>query len=368
MIHLAISLDGAGRHPAAWRETGAEPHLLFDPLRIVSLVQRAEQGLLDFVTLADAFELQSDRPDEVRGQLDALLTLARVAPTTRSIGLVPTVTTTHTEPFHVSKNLATLDLVSDGRAGWLVDVSATDAASRHFGRRSPAPVHDLYAEASEAVDVVEQLWDSWEDDAVIRDVSTGRYIDRTKLHYTDFEGRFFSVRGPSITPRSPQGQLPIVVHVVDSASRVLAVERADIVLIDAADVSAVADARSGLPDRVTVLAVVDVLLAATDEEALATRARLDERSPAAPAALDFVGTADRLAALFTEWSDAVDGFYIRPAVLHTSLAAIVDDVVPQLQRNGVFRSGYEADSLRGLFGLDRPANRYASVGAEEASS
>ncbi|MEO6123226.1 MAG: LLM class flavin-dependent oxidoreductase [Ilumatobacteraceae bacterium] len=395
MIHLAISLDGAGHHPAAWREPGADPQHLFDAARLVGLAQLAERALLDFVTLTDSFELQSSRPDEVRGDLDALLTMARIAPATTSIGLVPTVTTTHTEPFHVSKNLATLDLVSDGRAGWLVDVSATEAAARHFGRRSSAPVEDLHAEASEAIDVVEQLWDSWEDDAVIRDVATGRYIDRDKLHYTNFEGRFFSVRGPSITPRSPQGQLPIVVHVVDEASHALAVERADIVLIDAIDIERAAGARASFPSGVTVLVVIDVLLGATEADALETRQRLDGSvSPHTPnsgyvvtqmpdrpgsgasastsgsaSTLDFVGTAEQLADVIGAWcaAGAADGFFIRPAVLPTTLQAIVDDVVPLLQRHGTFRTTYEAETLRGRFGMDKPTNRYVTVGAEVAS-
>ena len=378
-LHIGISIDGAGHHPAAWREPGAAPSTLFTADHVVSAAQEAERGLLDFVTLSDSFELQSARSDEVRGQLDALLSMARVAPVTSSIGLVATVTTTHTEPFHVSKNLATLDLVSNGRAGWLVDVSTTEAAARHFGRRSVATADELYAEASEAVDAVSRLWDSWEDDAVIRDVATGRYIDRDKLHYTDFEGRFFSVRGPSITPRSPQAQVPVVVHVVGDESLALAAERADIVLSDAADPAAAAVTRERIDAAVVaagrhvaavhVLAIVDVLLADTAEEAAATRARLDDRSPAPPSTLGVVGSPAALVELFDAWSPfaRVDGFLIRPAVLGSTLQQLVDHVVPALQDRGLFRTRYDADTLRGHFGLVRPANRYATVGAEEPS-
>ena len=151
------------------------------------------------MSLDDGFDPAPDRPD-------ALLALARIAPATASIGLVATITTTHTEPFHVSKNVATLDFVSLGRAGWRVAVSTSDEAAKRFGRKEPAPLDELYAEAADAIEVVQRLWDSWEDEAVIRDKPTGRYIDREKVHYIDFEGPFFNVRGPSITPRSPQGQ------------------------------------------------------------------------------------------------------------------------------------------------------------------
>ena len=139
-----------------------------------------------------------------------MLVAARIAPATRHIGLVPVATVTHTEPFHISKAIATLDYISRGRAGWQPRVSGTAHEAALFGRRNGSQSPDsLFDEAADAVEVVRRLWDSWEDDAVIRDVSTGRYIDRNKLHYIDFAGKYFSVKGPSITPRPPQGQ-PVV--------------------------------------------------------------------------------------------------------------------------------------------------------------
>ena len=119
-MHLSVALDGAGWHPAAWREPGARPAELFTAGYWADLVAEAERGLLDFVTIEDGLGLQSSRrragrrTDQVRGRLDAVLIAARVAPLTRHIGLVPTVVVTHTEPFHVSKAIATLDYVSTG--------------------------------------------------------------------------------------------------------------------------------------------------------------------------------------------------------------------------------------------------------------
>ncbi|MBO0893698.1 MAG: LLM class flavin-dependent oxidoreductase, partial [Acidimicrobiales bacterium] len=130
-LHLAVALDGAGWHPAAWREPDARPSDLFGAPYWSGLVQEAERGLLDFVTIEDSLGFQSSRrdrldgrTDEVRGRLDAVLIAARCAPVTSHIGLVPTATTTHTEPFHVSKAIATLDYVSTGRAGVRVQVSS----------------------------------------------------------------------------------------------------------------------------------------------------------------------------------------------------------------------------------------------------
>ena len=209
-IHLALALDGAGWHPAAWREPDAVPAAgLFGADYWLDQVRRAEAAHLDFVTIEDGFPLQSG--GQVRGRLDAALIAARIAPLTRRIGLVPTITTTHTEPFHVSKVLASLDYASTGRAGWRARIGGPAEEAALFGRRGPeANVAELFAEAADHVEVVRRLWDSWEDDAEIRDAATGRFIDREKLHYIDFEGARFHVRGPSITPRPPQGQPPVV--------------------------------------------------------------------------------------------------------------------------------------------------------------
>src|SRR5690242_4766575 len=215
-LHLAVALDGAGWHPASWREPDARPRDLLTAGYWADLVQEAERGLLDLVTLEDAL---GSSPPGLTGRLDAVLVAARVAPLTRHIGIVPTQVITHTEPFHASKAIATLDYVSSGRAGVRVRVSHRPDEAALFGRRTipagllddtdPAFLADLFDEAADYVEVMRRLWDSWEDDAEIRDVATGRFVDREKLHYIDFAGAQFSVRGPSITPRPPQGQ-PVV--------------------------------------------------------------------------------------------------------------------------------------------------------------
>src|ERR1700755_1333265 len=225
-VHLAVPLDGAGWHPAAWREPDAQPQRLFTAGYWTELARHAERGLLDFLTIENGLDLQSDdrfqadsRTDRVRGRLDAVLIAARTAPATRHIGFVPTAITAHTEPFHLSKAIATLDYVSKGRAGVRVQVGARADTAAHFGRRQFRPldrarlddpdvrqqVADNFDEAADYVEVLRRLWDSWEDDAEIRDVATGRFIDQDKLHYIDFAGAWFSVKGPAITPRPPQG-------------------------------------------------------------------------------------------------------------------------------------------------------------------
>ncbi|WP_143668496.1 LLM class flavin-dependent oxidoreductase, partial [Streptomyces carpinensis] len=169
------ALDGTGWHPASWREPVSRSKDLFTARYWADLVAEAERGLLDLVTIEDGLGLQSShygepdgRTDQVRGRLDAVLIASRIAPLTQHIGLVPTVIATHTEPFHISKAIATLDYVSTGRAGLRVQLTARPHEADHFGRRTFAPlsleelrtpagqerVTELFVEAAEYVEVV----------------------------------------------------------------------------------------------------------------------------------------------------------------------------------------------------------------------
>lgn len=393
-LHLAVALDGAGWHPAAWRMPGARPAELFTAGYWADLVQGAEAACLDLVTIEDGLGIQSSRwegpdgrTDQVRGRLDANLLASRVAPVTSAIGLVPTVTTTHTEPFHVAKAVASLDFVSNGRAGWRAQVSARPTEAAHFGRRSlPAfrpgaaagdpvvqqAVADLFDEAADVVEVVRRLWDSWEDDAEIRDMATGRFVDRDKLHYVDFESRWFRVRGPSITPRSPQGQPPVAVLAHGAPAFDLAARCADLVFVTPHDQG---EARRLVEEvraheqaarrevGLRIFADLVVFLDRTAPAAAVRRDHLDELDgrPLRSDAVVFAGSATELADLLTSWASAgVEGFRLRPAALPHDLRGVTEGLVPELRRRGAFRHGYGEATLRARLGLRRPASRYAA--------
>ena len=391
-IHLAVALHGAGWHPAAWREPDARPSELLRPRYWADLAVAADRGLFDFVTIEDGLTLQSDdkfAPDDltnrVRGRLDAVLIAARVAPLTRGLGFLPTAVVTHTEPFHLSKAIATLDYVSTGRAGIRVQLAPTPEAARHFGRRevpvlsrteldqpqARRVIAELFDEAADYVEVLRRLWDSWEDDAEIRDVASGRFVDRDKLHYIDFEGAKFSVKGPSITPRPPQGQ-PIVAALGhgDLAYGLIA-SSTDVGFVtprDASDVTNIVADIAGRRPRdlapVRVFADLTVFLADTEAAAHERKQRLDELAGTeyVSDATTFVGTPAQLADLLQEWHAAGStGFRLRPATLPFDLRQLTDGLVPELQRRGAFHTSYEDGTLREALGLPRPANRYATV-------
>ena len=361
-LHLGVALDGYGWHPRAWRTTlTADPatESVLSGRYWAGLAATAERGLLDFLTIDDTLMPQSGRREEISprrlaGRADAVLVAARIAPVTRHIGLIPVATVTHTEPFHVSKAIATLDYVSHGRAGWQPRVSATPHEAALFGRRNGSQSPDgLFDEAADAVEVVRRLWDSWEDDAIIRDVSTGRYVDRAKLHYIDFTGEYFSVKGPSITPRPPQGQ-PVVATLAH-APRIyeFAAANSDLVFITPTDEASVrtiiGEVRAVGGAHLKIFADLVVTFGGDTEFG--------------SDALIFTGGANELVDLLLEWQQlGISGARLRPAVNATDLPVIVDEVVPLLQRAGRFRTGYQQrETLRQRLGLPAAPNRYAVV-------
>jgi len=364
MAYLAVEVSGAGRHPGARQRSDSPgpdfsgPGALLTPAYHVGLAETAARAGADFLALADSFARSADPLPT----LDAVAIAARVAPVVPGIGLIPTVTVTHTEPFHVSKAIATLDLVSSGRAGWEVAVSHTAAEAELFGRKPAAPGADLWREAAEAVEVVVRLWDSWEDDAVIRDAATGRFVDREKLHYVDFTGEFFSVKGPSITPRSPQAH-PLVVIREEPDSLPVIAEWADVVRIAVPDLGAAHTARTWIraavdaagrdPDSVAVL--LDV------ETHLGPAAEMDAMGPLEPSSVRVVDTPDVLVDLVESAvrDGAADGVTLVPLALPSGLTVIADEVAPRLAARGLLNP--RRGTLRERFGLARPANYFSGV-------
>ncbi|MET7992277.1 LLM class flavin-dependent oxidoreductase [Amycolatopsis sp. NPDC005232] len=205
-LHIALEIDGTST-----ANPGADPLSPRDLAEVVAGVERAG------VTLA-TFD-DSPLPPDGGHRLDATTRAVYVATLTDRIGLAPASHVTTAEPFHLAAQLAGLEHATHGRAAWLVGATARPEALATVGR-PPLGSDALRQEVADVVEVVRRLWDSWEDDAVIKDVETGRYLDPGKVHHVDFDGETFSVKGPLITPRPPQGSLvALAPDTLDDAAR-----------------------------------------------------------------------------------------------------------------------------------------------------
>ncbi|MBP1327056.1 alkanesulfonate monooxygenase SsuD/methylene tetrahydromethanopterin reductase-like flavin-dependent oxidoreductase (luciferase family) [Leucobacter exalbidus] len=412
VVTVGLALDGAGWHPAAWREAQAQPERLFTASYWQELIVAADAAGLDYVTLEDSLRVPGPTadiatsparpaPGTVSGRLDAVMVASWVAPHTHQIGILPTVTTTHTEPFHVATGLQTLDHISEGRAGWQLRVSLGAAEADAFGRKQAPEVDvttliagrpdagfgELVDEAADVVEVTRRLWDSWEDDAIIRDAATGRFLDRDRVHHINFEGDKFSVVGPSIVPRSPQGQLPVTLLAHNPQVTELAARSADVVFITPENASAQAGASRGLSvadlvqgvrdaeqrvgrDPHAPLKIVADLVVVLDTDTETATDRLDRLNHTAGFAFEsdariLAGSADDVADLIAEWrAHGIDGVRLRPAVLPDDLTAITSRLVPVLRERGLLAATTPTTSLRDRFGLTPAANRYATARLE----
>jgi FMN-dependent oxidoreductase (nitrilotriacetate monooxygenase family) len=209
-LHLNAFIMGVGHHEAAWRHPRTDAANVTDIKHYQRIAQAAERGRLDSVFLADGVALWGNVRHNALNTLEPLTLLSALAAVTEHVGLIATVSTTYNEPFHVARKFASLDHISGGRAGWNIVTSASEAEAYNFGITRPDHA-DRYARADEFLQVVEKLWDSWQDDAILRDAQSGEYSDTTKVHQIDHDGEHFKVRGPLNISRPPQGR-PLLVQ------------------------------------------------------------------------------------------------------------------------------------------------------------
>ncbi|GAA0965340.1 LLM class flavin-dependent oxidoreductase [Acrocarpospora macrocephala] len=284
-LHLNAFLMGVGHHEAAWRHPRTEPALVTDVKHFQNLARIAERGKLDSVFLADGVALWGNVRHNALGGLEPLTLLSAIAAVTEHVGLIATASTTYNEPFHLARKFASLDHISNGRAGWNIVTSASEAEAHNFGIERPAH-RDRYARADEFLDVVTKLWDSWEDDAVVKDRESGIYADTDKIHAVEHSGPHFAVKGPLNTQRPPQGH-PLIVQAGSSsdgkdfaARHAEAVFTAQQTLAEGqefyADIKARAIAAGRRPEDVVILPGISPIIGSTEREALRLERELEE--------------------------------------------------------------------------------------------
>jgi alkanesulfonate monooxygenase len=433
-LRLGAFMRPVSIHTAWWRYPGAFPDANFNFQHLKRFAQTLERGRFDAFFMADHLAvlnmpMAALRRSATVTSFDPLTLLPALAVVTEHLGLIATASTTYNEPYHIARKFASLDHISGGRAGWnLVTTSNPDAAA-NFGLEEHAEHDERYRRAREFYDVVTGLWDSWADDAFIRDVSSGIYFDPARMHVLDHKGEFLSVRGPLNIARPIQGWPVIVQAGASEAGRQIAAETAEVIFGSSrtmqdgqrfyADVKGRMERLGRSRDHLKILPGALVFVGETLAKAREKKARLDglvhpdsgipnlsirlgvdasgfELDAPLPdipetnasrsgrqallelarrenmtvrqlaqlvggyGGLQMVGTPAMIADQMEEWlaTEACDGFNVMFPSVPGGLDDFVDQVVPELQRRGLFRREYEGATLRENLGLPRPDNRF----------
>ncbi|WP_072387797.1 LLM class flavin-dependent oxidoreductase [Hyphomicrobium sp. CS1BSMeth3] len=289
-MRLGAFMRPVSIHTAAWRYPGGTPDANFNFTHLKRFAQKLEQGKFDAFFMADHLAVLNMPTEGLKRSatvtsFDPPTLLPALAVVTERLGLIATASTTFDQPYHVARRFAALDHLSGGRAGWNVVTTSNPDAALNFGLEEHVEHGDRYKRGREFVDVVKGLWDSWADDAFIRDVESGIYFDPEKMHVLDHKGPHFSVRGPLNVARPIQGWPVIVQAGASEAGRQLAAETAEVIFAAPgnlaggksfyADVKGRMD-RLGRPrDHLKILPGALVVVGDTVEEARAKRALLD---------------------------------------------------------------------------------------------
>ena len=289
-LRLGAFMRPVSIHTAAWRYPGAFPDANFNFAHYKRFVQTLERGRFDAFFMADHLAVMNMPMNALKRSatvtsFDPLTLLPALAVVTEHLGLIATASTTYNEPYHVARKFASLDHISGGRAAWNVVTSANPREAMNFGLEEHVEHGERYRRAREFFDVVIGLWDSWADDAFVRDVEAGVYFDPEKMHVLDHKGPHLSVRGPLNVARPIQGWPVIVQAGASEAGRQLAAETAEVIfgsannLSDAqhfyADVKGRLDALGRPREHLKILPGAFVVIGDTAAEAREKKKRLD---------------------------------------------------------------------------------------------
>lgn len=276
-MNLGVFLAGTGHHVASWRHPRAQKDGSMNFNYFKELAQTAEKGKFDLLFLADSLSINPKSHPNVMTRFEPFTILGALAQATSKIGLVATASTTYSEPFHIARQFASLDHLSAGRAGWNVVTSSIPDTAKNFSGTEHLEHSLRYERADEFVDVVQGLWDSWEEEAFIRNQEAGTFFDPTKYHELNHNGDYFQVRGPLNVERTPQGQ-PVIVQAGSSKDGMaLAAKYAEIIFTAQnnketaqafyADIKKQVKENGRKADAVKILPGIFPIIGATEEEA-----------------------------------------------------------------------------------------------------
>ena len=286
-LHFNAFIWPNGYHESAWRVVDDDVRGVLGLSYYSDIARIAERGLMDSIFLADNIAIAEYRAAYLpQTQFDPISVLSALAASTTHIGLIGTGSTTYNKPWELARRFSTLDHLSGGRAGWNIVTTVTPLAAANFGEAAHPDHADRYARAHEFVQVVTQVWDSWEDGAVIGDRERGVWADRSKLHAPHFHGQYYDVEGVQPFPRSPQGHPVLVLAGQSGAGVGLAAQYAEMVFSGPPSLQAAVAFRADLhaqvaalgrdPEKVLVLPALMVTLGGTEAEAQSRARQLEE--------------------------------------------------------------------------------------------
>ncbi len=276
-IKLGFILHGVGRTWNDWRHPDRDVNASTSLAHYQKQAATAERGKFDFLFVADSLSITEKSSPHYLNRFEPITILSALASTTSRIGLVATLTVSYSEPFNVARQFASLDHLSGGRAGWNIVTSWLADTAANFSKTEHPPHAVRYRIASEYLDVVQGLWDSWEDGAHVGDKASGQFVNPDRLHRLDHQGEFFQVRGPLNIKRTPQGQPVIFQAGASDEGRNFAAKRAEVIFTHAedeeagqayyADVKARAKGFGRDPSQLFVLPGIAPIIGDTDEDA-----------------------------------------------------------------------------------------------------
>lgn len=276
-LKLGFMLHGVGMGWGDWRHPDSQPDASTSFAYYKRQAQLAEAAKFDFLFVADSVFITEKSSPHYLNRFEPLTILSALAGATSNIGLVATLTVSYSEPFNVARQFASLDHISGGRAGWNVVTSWLEGSAANFSKSSHLAHDTRYRLAAEYLDVVQALWDSWEDDALVHDKASGVFFDRKKLHNLNHNGEFFQVKGPLNIARSAQGQPVIFQAGASEDGKNFAAARADAIFVHHenleegkgyyADTKRRAAGFGRDPDGLFILPGIRPVIGSTEEEA-----------------------------------------------------------------------------------------------------
>jgi FMN-dependent oxidoreductase (nitrilotriacetate monooxygenase family) len=428
-LHLNLFLMSRGHHEGAWRHPKSNHKRLTDLSLYVEAAGIAEKAKFDAVFLADTLAAGNSSGLASSGSLEPIVLLSLLAAHTQKIGLIGTASTTYSLPYTLARQFATLDHLSNGRAGWNIVTSWAPEAGANYGLQQNLEHGDRYKLAEEFVEAVDALWKSFPAEAILDDREGGRYLDRDRIAPANYAGDHYRTKGPLNVPESPQSR-PVYIQAGQSdAGRGFAARWAEAIFTahmtkDSAkafyaDVKSRATGYGRTAQDIVVLPGISAAIGSTTKEAEQVWEELDSltstdvgltRLSARFGGHDFsdipldrpltksdfpdpdtvqasksrvigyinmtltenltlrqllrklagarghfvaTGTPEQVADVIEDWfwTGAADGFNVMPPIINSQLSLFAEEVVPILQKRGLFRTDYEGSTLRSHFGL-----------------